>query len=550
MTELYAELEDYILRDIVRRIMKAGRITATADRMIWLLRQMGEQQNEIQKKLAEMMGITQAELRRLLQGAVMTSWQDDLGTLSMITNTPVSSPLENPRVMSVMDAEYRKSLGELRNLTRTTMTAANSDLVRLLDEAEMRVASGAQSYSQAIIDVLDNYAGEGLKVTYPSGRRISLEAAVRMCVVTSMNQTAAQVTNQYIAEAGTNYVLVSAHIGARVRTEKQPPCAGHDEWQGKVYCIRGSEEGFPNLLESTGYDIDPVTGMGTVVNPLGLHGYNCRHGHRPFDKDLRNPYQNPDGSQKIDTKENERMFDLLQRQRAMERAIRRTKRELLVKQNETDLEPDADRKAALQRQADDIQARLWKQNRAYNDFCRKNGLATQYDRTHLAVKVTSNSLANDDKTGIIASGARITNLFSQEAKKFADMYYPEIRKMTTDVSRIAEHTGHTPDDIRKVKSYLFENNSLYDEEKGIWRRFDPDCAIAQSWQRLMIGKDIKPHDLTLINHELREMEIKSIYPDISHDIAHEMACESFDYQTEVDEYYGRLEKYKARKKDN
>lgn len=378
MIQLYESLEDYILKDIVRRIMQAGRITATADRMIWLLRQMGQQQSEIQKKLAELMGITEAELRQLLQGAVLSSFADDAAVLAAISSEPVAPPLENPRVMSVMDAEYRKSLGELRNLTRTTMTAANNDLVRLLDEAEIRVSSGAQSYSQAIIDVLDNYAGEGLKVTYPSGRRISLEAAVRMCVVTSMNQTAAQVTNQYIVEAGTNYVLVSAHIGARVRTEKQPPCAGHDEWQGKVYCIRGSEEGFPNLLESTGYDIDPVTGMGTVVNPLGLHGYNCRHGHRPFDKDLRNPYQNPDGSQKIDLKENERMFDLLQKQRAMERAIRKTKRELLVKQEEVKQDE------GLQEKVNMIKAKLMKQNKAYNDFCRKNGLATQYDRTHIS----------------------------------------------------------------------------------------------------------------------------------------------------------------------
>lgn len=378
MIQLFESLEDYILRDIVRRLLQAGHITATADRMIWLLRQMGEQQSEIQKKLAQLMGVTQEELRTLLQGAVMTSFQDDLAVLSIITNEPIISPLENPRVVQIMDAEYQKSLGELRNLTRTTMTAASNDIIQLLDKAELRVSSGAQSYNQAINDILDNYAGDGLKVTYPSGRKLSLEAAVRMCVVTSMNQTAAQVTNQYITEAGTNYVLVSAHIGARVRSEGQPYCAGHDEWQGKVYCIRGSEDGFPNLLESTGYDIDPVTGLGTVVNPLGLHGYNCRHGHRPFAKDLRNPYQNPDGSQKIDLKENERMFDLLQKQRAMERAIRKTKRELLVKQEE------AKQDDSLQEKVNMIKAKLVKQNRAYNDFCRRNGLATQYDRTRIS----------------------------------------------------------------------------------------------------------------------------------------------------------------------
>ena len=74
-----------------------------------------------------------------------------------------------------------------------------------------------------------------------------------------MNQTAAQVTNQYIVEAQSEYVLVSAHLGARTQPEGQPYLAGYDNWQGRVYRIVGSEPEYPNLLESTGYDIDPNT---------------------------------------------------------------------------------------------------------------------------------------------------------------------------------------------------------------------------------------------------------------------------------------------------
>ena len=166
-------------------------------------------------------------------------------------------------------------------------------------------------------------------IHYPTGARRSLEAAVRCCVVTSMNQTAAQVTNQYIAQKGIEYVLVSAHMGARHSKKFPDGIPSHDHWQGKVYKIVGSDKDTPNLLDATGYTIDPKTGQGRVVDPLGLHGYNCRHSHKPWDKSLRNPYVDADGNPKINVHESQELYEKQQQQRSMERAIRQTKRELL-----------------------------------------------------------------------------------------------------------------------------------------------------------------------------------------------------------------------------
>lgn len=56
----------------------------------------------------------------------------------------------------------------------------------------------------------------------------------------------------------------------------------------------------------------------------------------------------------------------------------------------------------------------------------------------------------------------------------------------------------------------------------------------------MIGKDIKPHDKTLIEHELLEMKIKEENPTMEHWKAHEMAAKAYDYPKEADEYYGNL----------
>ena len=275
MIAIYQELEDYIMQDIADRLLKVETVAGTTDRLLWKLQQMGESRSSILQKLSRITGLSRRELKALLQDAVITSWEDDLSTFNQV-GIEIRNPLENPAVMSVMDAEYRKSQGELKNLTRTTMNQAVSDLVRMLDEVEIRVASGVQSYTSAICEILDNYAGKGIMIEYPGGTKRTLEAAVRACVVTSMNQTSAQITNQYIMEGGAEYVLVSAHKGARIQQPGQPYLAGHENWQGKVFRIRGSEPDYPNLEESTGYGIDSL-GNGYNENMLGLHGYNCRH---------------------------------------------------------------------------------------------------------------------------------------------------------------------------------------------------------------------------------------------------------------------------------
>ena len=217
-------------------------MTATADRLIWKLKQMGESRRAIENKLSKLTGLTRHELKKILQEAVMVSWKDDKESMEQwLGNNVVKSPLENAAVIRVMDAEYKKSLGELENLTRTTMNQSQIDLINMLDEADIRVAAGVQSYSAAVCDILDRYAGRGIYVDYPSGTQRTLEAAVRCCVVTSMSQTASKVSLEYIKEAKTNLVLVSAHLGARTAQKGRPPYADHSAWQGKVFHIKDED---------------------------------------------------------------------------------------------------------------------------------------------------------------------------------------------------------------------------------------------------------------------------------------------------------------------
>lgn len=133
------------------------------------------------------------------------------------------------------------------------------------------------------------------------------------------------------------------------------------------------------------------------------------------------------------------------------------------------------------------------------------------------------------------SGA-ITNPNSEQAIRHAEMYYGEIRKFTTDVQRIADNTGFTYDQILMVKNYLFVNQHNLDGEE---RYFDACFEIAESWRRLAFEKEaIKKHDLTLIKHELMEMELVS--KGYSQFKAHDITNELFNYAKESDDYYKEL----------
>jgi hypothetical protein len=384
LVEMYQDLENWIISDIATRLIKSGELSGTADRELWKLQQMGLHNTEIVKRISEMSGKSRNEVRRLLRDSVMTSFSDDKEVLTQISASDIISPLKNNMAILAMNAELIKTSGELDNLTKTTINQTQKDLLNMLNEVDYRVASGMQSYSSAVCEILDRYAESGVMVEYPTGTKRSLEAAVRCCIVTSMNQTAAQVTNIYIAQNKIEYVLVSAHPGARYDKKNPKGIPSHDHWQGKAYKIIGSEPGFPNLLESTGYTIDPKTGTGTVVNLLGLHGYNCRHSHGPWRKDMVNKYLDENGNVNINADESQKLYDLQQKQRLLEREIRKTKREIMTKKQELDMIAETDVKEILQPQYDKLAYKLRMQNKRLQSFCKNNDLQLQGDRTKVS----------------------------------------------------------------------------------------------------------------------------------------------------------------------
>lgn len=134
------------------------------------------------------------------------------------------------------------------------------------------------------------------------------------------------------------------------------------------------------------------------------------------------------------------------------------------------------------------------------------------------------------------SGTIISPL-SLAALTHAEKYYEEIRHRNDDVIKIAKYTGYTPEQILKVKNYLFIETHIL--STGI-KRFDPSFEIAESWQRLSDMQDyVQLHDKLLIPHELMEMDL--ITKGYSQNEAHEKTCKYFDYPKETNIFYKKLQ---------
>lgn len=149
----------------------------------------------------------------------------------------------------LLDAAYKRTTGEIRNLTQTTAADLNQQFLKSCDSAWWKATHGVDR-NTAIREAITEVSKYGAHIVYKNKetgkeRKMTVEAAVRMCVLTGIQQVNNEMTLHLCAETGMRHVLVSSHLNARYTDKIEP--ANHMSWQGKVYSL--SDE----LLEEFGY---------------------------------------------------------------------------------------------------------------------------------------------------------------------------------------------------------------------------------------------------------------------------------------------------------
>lgn len=446
--DIAEELHQDIINRIVERItIRLGRgddyiLTPVDKWQLEVLQEAGYLAADLQKEIAKRTKLQAKEIKEAFEDAGVKSvdYDDEVYESAGISTQPLE---QSPHLVRLMQRGYDKTLGEWSNFTGTLANAAQALFISECDKAYNLVTSGALSYSQAVREAVERIAADGVTVTYPSGHTDTIETATLRAVRTGVAQATADITLARMEEMGWDIILVSSHLGARV-TDKQD-FTNHAWWQGKFYSRTGTDKRFPPF---------EVCGYGHVQ---GIDGANCRHSFSPSDG-IHNPFET------YDSEENQKAYELSQRQRTLERRIRKTKRETMTLKTSLDNAPNeavrAEIKASYQRKA----ALLQKQNKAYNEFCKANNLKRRADRVAIAkwdrkqaaaargaARKREKALEQIEKERTIISEIRETGALPKNAQIHLEPTAIDVTALSFDDNHINKERAHnvTSDDAVK-----------------------------------------------------------------------------------------------------
>lgn len=364
--KLYAQLEDEIIRDIARRIVKAGKVTDTGEWQINALQEVGELHSDIISSVAKYSSLSDEQIKKLFEDASIVATEYDNEIYRANGLNPVSIKV-SASALQILEAGYKKTVGNINNLTRTTAITSQTSFINACTLAEMKVTSGAFTYQQAIIDAIKQVAKDGAYVLYESGHRDRLDVAVRRNVMTGIGQTTGEICLNNARELGCDLMEITAHAGAR---------PSHATWQGQIVSLNG-RRGYLSLSD---------IGYGTGD---GFKGWNCRHDWYPYFEGSTRMYSKkeldeldaaniefPDGSMHT-------LYEAEQYQRAFERKIRRTKRTLTACDEALNNLSDEQLLNELKKEFEKYSFKLKSQKSELNAFCKKTGLYTDNARAQV-----------------------------------------------------------------------------------------------------------------------------------------------------------------------
>lgn len=361
---LYSQLEEEIVRDIARRIAKTGIMTDTGIWQAQHMQELGTLHSDVLSSVAKYCDRTESELKKLFEDAGVTATEYDNEIYRQNGLNPKSLKVSDVQ-MQLLEAGFKKTQGNLSNLTLTTAVSSQTSFINACSLAELKASSGAFTPQQAIADAIRQVAQDGAFVIYPSGHRDRLDVAVRRNVMTGIGQTTGQICLANAQELGCDLMEITAHAGAR---------PSHAAWQGQIVSLSG-QRGYLSLSD---------IGYGTGD---GFKGWNCRHDWYPYFEGSSRMYsakdleelnakniEYPDGSMHT-------LYEAEQQQRAFERKIRATKRTLAACDEALNNLSDEELLQKLEKNFSHYSVKLKRQESELNSFCNKTGLLKDNSRS-------------------------------------------------------------------------------------------------------------------------------------------------------------------------
>ena len=371
--KLYAQLEDDIISDVIRRMMKTGFVTESAKHQVEMLQNAGLLYDDILAEISKYTDASSAQVKALFEDAGVRTVNFDNQIYKAVGRVPVDIR-QSPAMRQTLEAGYRKTLGNMRNLTLTTANMGQTTYYNACNQAYMQVISGAFSYQEAIKKAVQKTAQDGAFVLYPSGHRDRVDVAVRRSVLTGVGQTCREIGLMNAEENDCDLMELSAHFGARPT---------HAEWQGQIVSLSG-RKGYLSLSD---------IGYGTGD---GFGGWNCRHDWFPYfegysRRNYTDSYLKSLNEKNIEYNgEKYSQYEISQIQRKYEREIRSAKREKVAFDTAVKETSDSELKAVMKSGSDYANQQIKEKQAKMRDFIQQTGNKRDYFREQNYGKIVYN----------------------------------------------------------------------------------------------------------------------------------------------------------------
>ena len=335
IVDIYAQLTDELMTSIAAQLGKNNSLTDTAEWQLKKLAQLGELNERNIRTIARRTSDCPELYYQAVVGAASQAMADADGLFSAaLAAEELQIPTEYPASVSMMNRLkiYQDQAKDILNLTNTTMaykardayTGIVNKVAALANDEEYRqilsknaasVVTGIHSRQAALRQCLNEFAEKGMPgFVDKAGRSWAPESYINMNLRTTVSNVANEAQFARMDDYGNDLIEVSSHIGAR------PKCA---PYQGRLYS-RSGKSGFTEDLHGNKIAFSPW-GSTSYGDPGGLLGINCGHQIYPFFPGFsRQTYTT------YDKDNNDKVYKQSQKQRALERKERESKRECVM----------------------------------------------------------------------------------------------------------------------------------------------------------------------------------------------------------------------------
>jgi len=210
-------------------------------------------------------------------------------------------PEADPTLARVWQTWQGKAQDQLATIGTTLLDASQTMYIEAVYKASAEVLAGSKTTREAIRETAAAWSANGIPALIDNaGRTWTPEAYASLVVRGNVRETVNATQDARFNQFDIDLVLVSSHVGSRPE---------HVPFQGRVYSRSGTNPDYPALSD---------TGYGTGE---GIGGYNCAHELYAYTPGMEKSYQ------PYPVKESEEAYKASQKQRYLERQIRKAKRD-------------------------------------------------------------------------------------------------------------------------------------------------------------------------------------------------------------------------------